>query len=1329
MSASLTSIRVAGALLPSDVLAAVLAGDLDGLSSSAYHLGGESPREAAARVWTHLLGVYRRFRDELQRLSDEDPAVGLTRERWLTLLLSELGYGRVPLTPSGGLTVADKQYPVSHLWGATPIHLLGWGVPLDKRTPGVRGAAQRAPHAMVQELLNRTDTYLWALLSNGRVLRLLRDSTTLTGQAYVEFDLEAMFDGELFAEFALLYLLCHQSRVEVPDGGQPTDCWLEKWRATAVSQGIRALNLLRDGVQQALETLGTGVLRHPANSELRQRLAAGDVRLTDVHAALLRTVYRLLFWAVAEDRQALLSPDAGQQQRQRYANHFSSARLRALALRRHGSGHDDLWQAVSIVLGALGRPGGEPRLGLPGLGGLFTPTAADVLAGTRLPNVALLSAVRALSVVQPKGQPRRLVDFAHLGAEELGSIYESLLELVPRLDPTTHVFTLETLAGNDRKTSGSYYTPSDLVELVLDAALDPVLDDAEKSARTAEEAAAALLALKVCDPAIGSGHFMVAAARRIAGRLAAARTGELDPTPTAYSDALHDVIARCIYGVDVNPMAADLAKVSLWLTAMSPGRPLSFLDHHIKVGNALLGTTPALLHAGIPDGAYVALVGANKSLAAASRKRNASEREGQGDLFDDAGIDVDTSSLRTAIGEVADRAASAKTVDDVAWAAQRYADVQGGPAMIRARNVADGWCAAFLGAKTPQAEYITHRTLEALAEGTASGRILTAVGDAATRHRLFHWHLEFPEVFSVPDGGPTAGAYGWVGGFDSVLGNPPWDQVQLHPNEFFAASAPHIAEAPTMAKRDVLIRELRDADPDLFAEYEQAKEANDATKHFVHASGAFRLTAFGRLNTYSLFAERFTGLLATHGVAGIVTPTGLMTDSFNRHFAESMLTSRRLDSFFDFENEARIFPGVHNQFRFAVAALTGGDPRERINFAFYTRHVSDVPDRRYDLAPDEIRLLNPNSGTLPLFRTRRDANITLKAYKRHPVLMQENPVANPWGLTFLLMFMMNTASHLFETAESLAARGARYDNWSWTSGSTAWLPLYEAKMLGHWNHRQATYEGASVAQLNKGTLPRLGPSELASANVEARPLYWMESVHAFQALPQTWDRDWLLGWRSVARASDVRTFVPSALPRTAVSAKFPLAFPANASLAPLLQAIWSSLIFDYIARQKQSGADMPYHIVRQLACPTPEAVASSVSTGAAGGLEAFMRSRVLELVYTSSRMASYAKDVIGAEDPGMPFRWIPERRVQMQAELDAALLHLYGLDRPDAEHVLDSFFVLRKYEERDLGEFRTKRLVLAAFDAMAVASTSGVPFSSPLDPPPGEGPRHRERAV
>ena len=303
---------------------------------------------------------------------------------------------------------------------------------------------------------------------------------------------------------------------------------------------------------------------------------------------MLRLVYRLLFVFVAEDRDVLLDPDAGPVARQRYDEFFSTGRLRRLSTRRRGSQHGDVWQALGLVLDALGREGGRPELGLPGLGGLFDSGPGDVLAGWSLANEPLLTAVRRLAVVQPKGQPRRVVDYRNLGAEELGGIYESLLELVPRHDPVTRTFSLEALAGNERKTSGSYYTPSGLIDLVLDTALDPVLDDAEK----ADDPQGALLGLTVCDPACGSGHFLVAAARRIATRLAIARTGDVDPTPTDVQAAMRDVVGRCIYGVDVNPMAAELAKVSLWLEAIEPGRPLSFLDAHIKVGNSLLGTTP-----------------------------------------------------------------------------------------------------------------------------------------------------------------------------------------------------------------------------------------------------------------------------------------------------------------------------------------------------------------------------------------------------------------------------------------------------------------------------------------------------------------------------------------------------------------------------------------------------------------------------------------------------------------------------------------------------------------------------------------------------------------
>jgi hypothetical protein len=1341
-----TTIRTVGGLLPPDLLARVVAGDRDlaGLTSSDYHLAaGETPREAANRAWSYLTGVWATFRAARDRLPAGDPAVGLTRERWLLVLLRELGYGRIPIA-SGGIPVHDRAFPVSHLWERTPMHLLGWGVDLDRRTKGVAGAAERAPHAMLQELLNRSDSHLWGMLSNGRVLRVLRDSTSLSGQSYLEFDLEAMFDGEVFSDFVVLFLVAHQSRVELGTPDAPaTDCWLERWRTASIESGTRALGMLRDGVKAAIEALGTGFLQHPANGDVNRQLADGELRLDDYQHALLRLVYRLLFLFVAEDRQALHHPDADAQARSRYATYFSIARLRRLALKRRGTKHTDLWQPLTLVVDALGNPGdaelglpdGIAELGLPGLGGIFEIGEVDVVHSLPLPNDALLAAVRHLAVVQPKGQPKRTVDYRNLGAEELGSIYESLLELVPRHDAVERIFTLQTLAGNDRKTSGSYYTPSALIDLVLDEALDPVLDDAEKSATTAEEAEKALLAVTVCDPACGSGHFLVAAARRIAHRLAVVRTGDVDPTPTDLQTALHDVVARCIYGIDINPLAAELAKVSLWLEALQPGRPLTFLDAHIRVGNALLGTTPALLAAGIPDEAFKPIEGDDKKWVTALRKRNQAEREKaqsayrQGDIFEEQGLDISNARLRRRVREVA--AAPMLSLADVHLAAQRLSAMRKESEIRRAFDVANTWCAAFVTRKTEGDPVITYAALNEVAVGTAGDEILQTISDLAARYRFFHWHLEFPEIYEVPESGagtPT----GWRGGFSCIVGNPPWDQVQLHPNEFFASRAPSIAQAPTMAKRDQLISRLVQGDPALYCEFIHAVRANDAIKHFVHGAGAFPLTSYGRLNLYSLFAEQFSRSLHRNGRAGVVTPTGLMTDSFNQYFANDLLTSRRLVAFYDFENEAKIFPEVHHAFRFALTCLTGGVSADRVRFAFYTRHISDVPIRRFELAADEVLLLNPNTGTLPVFRARADAEIVIGIYNRLPVLIQESrSEGNPWMVRFYLMFMMNTASHLFRTVSDFADRGSEYDGWVWRCGDDErWLPLYEAKLVNNYDHRYSTYEGATEAQLRMQTLPRVTEAQHGDPHLEPLARYWIAEAEMEKALGERWDRDWLFGWRDIARASDARTMIPSVLPRSAVGHVFPLAFPADPAHVPLLQAVWSSLAFDYVARQKLSGTHLTYGVVKQLACPVPSTFDETLPW-ADRPLREWVLPRVLELTYTSHRISGYARDILGPRDdgaPGQPFRWIPQRRELIRAELDGAMMHVYGLARPEVEHVLDSFTVVRK-NERDLGEFRTKRLVLEAYDAMARAAKSGESYQTVLDPPPGEGPRHPAPSV
>jgi len=490
-------------------------------------------------------------------------------------------------------------------------------------------------------LLNHVDGHLWGLVSNGHLLRLLRKNVSLTRQAYIEFDLEAMMTGEVYADFVLFWLLCHQSRFlleKTPE--KPEDCWLEKWLRHSHDNGIRALDTLRDGVQQAIEILGTGFLKHPLNRTLHDKLRDGNLDTQDYYRQVLRLVYRLIIVFVAEDRHVLFHPQASDLAIARYKDYYSTARLRRLAERRVGTQHSDLYQSLALVMRLLGSEEGCPNLGLFALNGfLFSDAAMPDLTNCQLTNQALLEAIRALAFIRENNM-QFPVDYLHLGSEELGSVYESLLEPVPvvtigkdaRIGEGT--FALQTVSGNERKTTGSYYTPTSLIDCLLDSALEPVLEEACRKANPEQ----AILDLKVCDPACGSGHFLVAAAYRIAKRLASIRSGDIEPPAEIWREALRDVIGHCIYGVDINPMSVELCKVRLWLEAINPGKPLSFLDSHILEGNSLLGTTPALLEQGIPDSAFEPIEGDDRKICSEYKKKNKEQRTtGQLTLFDPTG--------------------------------------------------------------------------------------------------------------------------------------------------------------------------------------------------------------------------------------------------------------------------------------------------------------------------------------------------------------------------------------------------------------------------------------------------------------------------------------------------------------------------------------------------------------------------------------------------------------------------------------------------------------------------------------------------------------------
>lgn len=786
-----TAVRTEGGLLPADLLQRIARGDtgIDGVSPEAYHLaGGEKLNEAISRSWNHLLGTWEAFSLRRRESPSTDAQAGaltsVTREKWLLPLFQELGYGR--LLAAKEVEIEGKPYPVSHQWQNTPIHLIGCGLDIDRRTPGAAGAARMSPHGMVQELLNRHKGHLWGIVTNGLRLRLLRDNVSLTRQAYVEFDLEAIMDGEVYSDFILLWLLCHQSRVE---GERPELCWLEKWTQVAQEQGTRVLDQLRVGVEQSIAALGAGFLAHPANSALKEKLRSGTLGKQGYYHQLLRMVYRTLFLFVAEDRALLLDPKAPAAARQRYTRWYSTLRLRQLAIRHRGTDHSDLWQALRLLFRGLSSENGCPDIALPPLGSfLWSEKAVADLMGCELRNRDLLTALRVLAVTTENGM-RRAVDFRSLDAEELGSVYESLLELHPDLNADSATFTLSVAAGHERKTTGSYYTPTCLVTCLLDSALDPVLDDAVKGTGrwadgpllTAEQR---ILSLKVCDWACGSGHFVIAAARRIAKRLAAVRTGDDEPSPEAYHAALRDVISHCIYAVDINPMAVELCKVNLWLEALEPGKPLSFLDHHVQCGNSLLGATPALLAKGIPDDAFSPIEGDDKAVCTQFKKQNKDEHKGQQYFFDV--MLADSTADYLSLTERA-RSLDASPDDNLAAVHEKERSHRAFVESHEYRHatlLADAWCAAFIWKKTTEFPYlITEGLLRRIRRDPddCPDWMRKEIARLSEQYQFFHPHLAFPDVFRVPTKGeaPENEQCGWNGGFDVNLGNPPWVRQEL----------------------------------------------------------------------------------------------------------------------------------------------------------------------------------------------------------------------------------------------------------------------------------------------------------------------------------------------------------------------------------------------------------------------------------------------------------------------------------------------------------------------------------------------------------------------
>jgi len=1531
---SFIAITSEGGLLPADFLHELPdpKTTIEGVTPVAYHLAeGERLNEQINRSWNRLKGCWENFKKAIAEKPAGDPTTTDTRERWLFPLFQELGFGR--LTASKAIEVDGHSYPVSHGWNQVPIHLIGTHADLDHRTPGAIGASKASPHSLVQSALNASDAHLWGIVSNGLNLRLLRDNVALTRLAYVEFDLQAMFDGDLYSEFFVLWLVCHQSRFE---GEKPTQYWLERWKKSAEDKTLRALDDLYPGVKKAIVALGSGLVSHPGNTALREKLRTGKLTTQEFYRQVLRVIYRMLFLLVAEDRDLLHpplplaaghSPLAHDLARQRYRDFYSIARLRSLTLYRSGTPHPDLWHVFQFVTTKLGSDTGCPELALPPLGSFLWSAAQSTpdLLDSLISNRHFLEAVHAIAFVQD-GNVRRAVDYKNLGSEELGSVYQGLLEMHPRINADAGSFELDTAAGNERKTSGSYYTPDSLVQCLLDSALEPVIAErlaearrmasgewrvvdgvwrsafanyanqrlsrsgglaarttadqetisthpqipgrgevradlatapgggvhplehsgglgtplhggvhsvppqsqrqpdrsgdpayperglgvrdaagsgqpaqanrlaGQKAAESGTELGAtpeavaqlwrstplairhslfaeqALLALKVCDMAAGSGHFIIRAGHRIARHLARVRSGEEEPSPRVYQTALRDVIGHCLYGVDINPMAVELCKVTLWLEALEPGKPLSFLDHHIRCGNSLLGATPELIAAGLPDDAFEAIEGDDKAACASLKKLNRAQREGLRHMFiaEDTAIRERLHQAAAAIDEISD-----SRPEDIHRKEAAFRSAQTNYDFGKAWDLANLWCAAFVikkqfageaiasGAATIPASAesatlndqplvtqgglfggteelpktkgkkakasshasseipigITTQNLRDFVEGgVLPDGLISESKRLADNFQFFHFHLAFPEVFAQ-------------GGFDCSLGNPPWERVNLEARQFFAASRPDIAEAMTSKRRD-LLKELESTHPELMREFQEAQRRAASEIAFFQSSGVYPHLNQARLNTYVLFTELNAKFCNASGRCGIIVPSGVATDDISKHLFSFLIEEGRLVSLFDFENRDALFPGVHRSYKFCLLTLRGKSQPAPARLSFFLNQPGQLreADRIFSLTAEELQLLSPLTGLCPTFRCKGDREIVLALYRRVKPLVKQQEEKLEWSQSdFLIMFRSDDSTHLYKSPAELGVAEPNANSLPrLMADQTAYVPVWESKFLHQFDHRFATFAGVNESERKKGNCHELDSNEKETAWI-ALPRYWAPLSAVSEILAsRAWRRSWTLGYRDITNATNERTAIASCLPEGGAAQPLNLFLPETGLHGIFWLASMNSMVLDYVARQRIGGVHLNITTCRQLPVLGPANLSSDITQ--------FIRDHVLELVFTSPALESFAQDCGWS---GPPFRWDEDRRFLLRCELDAAFFHLYlgpetewrqqpaaltqafPTPRAALAYILDTFpIVKRKDEAKFNGDYRTKRVILEIYDALAVAMQTGKAYQTRLNPAP-----------
>ncbi|MCB1615599.1 MAG: N-6 DNA methylase [Pseudomonadales bacterium] len=1273
------SIRIVGGLLSSKVLQDARRYQLPGQSKEDYAIeAGLTFNEEIGRYWRIAQGRWQEFQQHVERKDLSSHKIA--QQEWLLPLLTRvLGYD---IAPSDRKVIGEREFPITHSahQGTVPMVLCGADFDLDKGDAifGQEGR-KRSPMGLAQEYLNAETHCLWAVVSNGRFLRLLRDNPAMTRPAYIEVDFTKLFEEDNYADFATVWLLLQASRL-APRNQQIEQCWLEEWREKGQDEGERALDKLRYGVADALRELGTGFVAHKNNQGLREQLSSGELSTDSYFQQVLRLVYRFLFLLTAEDRDVALLPKDYEgsdysNARKLYEQGYSVTQLRERSrLNRHYDNHGDAWQQLLITFSGFAK--GQPLLAQPALGGLFAVDQCAHLETAELENRYLYRALFNLCYFE-HNQTLSRINYRDMDTEEFGSVYESLLELIPQLNTEGRwQFSFmgdaadeSAASGHSRKLTGSYYTPDSLVQELIKSALEPVI--ADRLSASPQQPREAILSITVCDPACGSGHFLLAAARRLASELAAVDAGTDQPTEQHYRHAIRDVVRSCIYGVDLNPMAVELCKTGLWLESIEPGKPLSFLDMNIRPGNALLGTTFEAINTGIPDAAITSLLGDDEYVAKLSIQRHKSENKGLLDLFDNA----NTFDMK-AVEEFKYVASEENTIDQVEEEKRRYLEVANSQDVSRAKLLLDLWCCAFVWKKTPDFEPITYNLYFDIKKDVKilSNEQSKHLEYLLSEYKFFHWQIEFPAIFS-----------GDSSGFDVVLGNPPWERANINYKEFFASRSPCVLEAKNKKEREIAIAKLETDNPSLFDLYQSEMRRVEGLIHFIKTSEIYSLTIAGFINYYSCFAEKAIQITkAKEAAVGMVLQSGIATDDTNKDLFVFLMENGWIRSIYDFINTKKLFK-IDSRMKYSLVTLSK-KASKLTDFAFFLELPSEIEGFKYQLSIEDIVQINPNTKTCTTFSNIDQANIVKKIHRNSVPVFSDSTTC--FSKKFDVHVMLNSTNdkHKFVATDEYELSPVDY------------VPVYESKLFWLYDHKSATFKGCSSSDIEKGNTKETSLSDRGEHStryfvIADELVKWKKKYNH--------NHDWMFSIRKISSPTNERTIVASILPNVATTDSANNIVGLDITEVALLLANFNSLILDFAARTKVGNQNLNQWIIRQL-----PVVSLSTYTSTDIG---FIKKRVIELVFTNSDLSSFVSD-LGYE--GSVSLFDKDRRHRIKCELDAYYAKLYGLTRDELRYIIDptdvmgkdypseTFRVLKNKELKEFGEYRTQRLVLEAWDKL-----------------------------